>query len=545
MPCYFATVEQWVAHWNTFHVAVAPVLTCVVAGCPAKFHTRPEMVDAFFRHVQNWHSNLSEKGKWPRLNQMVRMGLSVGPNTCYWPRSLGNGPHLRPDQVSFLTLEEMQDPFLAARWVARTEFHALVRKDRPKPKKDGKARKCGRPSSREVPDAKRRRGRDNDHSATDERDSGAASSSRSLTGSAPSTSGTQRGRPRGNKSANTFTRQAAWRRHEAAEKASQAGRKARGQPFPVVMKEKARQKRDRSASSNREAESAQWQKQHSGQEPARDSDQSGPDTSAASGAGKAKKSAPSSGPKTSGGRSRFTRQDPDRSAVPIDSHRPGDGTVPASAKAVETVDGRIAYEGTLEEPILKYENCLVLDKAWKASTKIWMLDMLREEQEGLKNTKKPVATVASPARASLPRLPAWGSPNGWDYWGRPWAYMDAPHNSPDLKVMSVYKPVAPRVTIAVLVNCECEPQYFPNVDVAKSASAASCWRGKKGKVVDGDGNYLDSDKAPTQAARQVLPRFFGNTNPAVEAILKSCTAYRKSKIMWRPNSSHAQWGCNP
>ncbi len=24
MPCYFATVEQWIAHWNTFHVAVAP-----------------------------------------------------------------------------------------------------------------------------------------------------------------------------------------------------------------------------------------------------------------------------------------------------------------------------------------------------------------------------------------------------------------------------------------------------------------------------------------------------------------------------------------
>ncbi len=212
MPCYFATVEQWIAHWNTFHVA----------GCPANFHTGSETVDAFFRQVQNRHSNLSEKGKWPRLNQMVRMGLSVGPNTCYWSPSLGNGLHLRPDQVSFLTPEEMQDPFLAARWVARTEFHALMRKDRLKPKKDGKAHRGGRPSSREAPDAKRRRGRDNDHSATDESDSGAASRSTSLTGSAPSTSGTQRGRPRGDKRANTFTRQAARRRHEAAEKASQA-----------------------------------------------------------------------------------------------------------------------------------------------------------------------------------------------------------------------------------------------------------------------------------------------------------------------------------
>ncbi len=36
MPCYFATVEQWIAHWNTFHVAVAPVITCII--------TRPNFI---------------------------------------------------------------------------------------------------------------------------------------------------------------------------------------------------------------------------------------------------------------------------------------------------------------------------------------------------------------------------------------------------------------------------------------------------------------------------------------------------------------------
>ncbi len=35
MPYYFATVEQWIVHWKTFHVAVAPVITCLVTGCPA------------------------------------------------------------------------------------------------------------------------------------------------------------------------------------------------------------------------------------------------------------------------------------------------------------------------------------------------------------------------------------------------------------------------------------------------------------------------------------------------------------------------------
>ncbi len=80
--------------------------------------------------------------------------------------------------------------------------------------------------------------------------------------------------------------------------------------------------------------------------------------------------------------------------------------------------------------------------------------MLGAEHNGLKNTKTPIGTVTSPARDALPRLPVWGSPNEWDYWGRPWAYMDAPHICPDLKVMSVHKAPAAPVTIAVLVNCE-------------------------------------------------------------------------------------------
>ncbi len=113
--------------------------------------------------------------------------------------------------------------------------------------------------------------------------------------------------------------------------------------------------------------------------------------------------------------------------------------------------------------------------------------------------------------------------------------MDAPFNCPDLKIPSVHNPPAAHVTIAVLVNCEREPQYFPNLDEAKSAAAASTWRGKKGKVVDGVGNYNSSNISPAQAARRVLPRNFGNSNPAIEAIFKGWTAYRKSKLMWRPN----------
>ena len=239
-----------------------------------------------------------------------------------------------------------------------------------------------------------------------------------------------RGRPRGDKRVNTYTRQAARQQREAASKASQSDRPSRGAPFPISMKEERteRHKRDRSLSSNRAAESAHRQKRHSGQDPDLDPDQSSAEGSVGSGKEKAKKSAPSSGSKTSDGGSGFPRRNPDSSAVSIDSHFPGDGTVPESAMAVETVDGRVAYEGTPEEPILKYENCLTLTKAGKPATKFWMVDMLGVEHDGLKNTKKPIGNVTSPARETLPRLPVWGSPNGWDYWGRPWAYMD-PHTT--------------------------------------------------------------------------------------------------------------------
>ncbi len=231
LPCYFATVEQWIAHWNTFHVAVAPVITCMVAGCQAKLNTGPDTVDAFFRHVQNQHQDLKDGGKWPRLNGLIRAGMSSGPNTCFWPPSSGNGPHLRPNEVKFLTVDKMQDPFLDATWVVHTEFHDLVRKGHPKPKKSGKTCQGGRTSSWEAPGAKRRRGRDDGQSATDESGSGAASSSTSLTGTAPSTGKPVRGRPRGAGVSNAYTRQAARQQREAAEKASQPDRKSQKSLF--------------------------------------------------------------------------------------------------------------------------------------------------------------------------------------------------------------------------------------------------------------------------------------------------------------------------
>ncbi len=47
----FSTEEELVAHWNTFHVAVAPQFTCQVQGCNATFAADPGALDRYLSHV--------------------------------------------------------------------------------------------------------------------------------------------------------------------------------------------------------------------------------------------------------------------------------------------------------------------------------------------------------------------------------------------------------------------------------------------------------------------------------------------------------------
>ncbi len=131
--------------------------------------------------------------------------------------------------------------------------------------------------------------------------------------------------------------------------------------------------------------------------------------------------------------------------------------MPSSALPVETLEGQLVYEGTKEEPIIKFESCRAELKSMGKAIRIWTVERLEIEIAGLKDKSRPPGSWST-WQDSLPRLPKWGSPNGWDYWGRPWAYMDAPNRHSDLKVKSAHHKNSARVTIAVLVNCEREPQ---------------------------------------------------------------------------------------
>ncbi len=165
--------------------------------------------------------------------------------------------------------------------------------------------------------------------------------------------------------------------------------------------------------------------------------------------------------------------------------------------------------------------------------RLWTVDLLEVEIAGLKDKRRPGGPW-SPWQDTLPRLPEWGSPNGWDYWGRPWAYMDAPNGHSAIKVQSAHSKLAARVTIAVVVNCEREPQYFPNLDVAKSAAAAPMWCGHQARVIDGSGN-LNPKIAVSKATCMVQPPHFEGPNVAVGALFGIWDFFRTSKTMWRPN----------
>ncbi len=112
--------------------------------------------------------------------------------------------------------------------------------------------------------------------------------------------------------------------------------------------------------------------------------------------------------------------------------------------------------------------------------------------------------------------------------------MDAPNVHSAIKVQSAHSKLAARITITVLVNCEREPQYFPNLDVAKFAAAAPTWHGHQTSVINGSGNP-NSKIAVPKAARMVQPPHFEGPNVAVEALFGIWDSFRTSKTMWRPN----------
>ncbi len=121
----FATIAQWVAHWNTFHVAVAPVFNCMVRGCLFETAAAPDSLDALFRHFQDAHPSIYNGGKWSNLVDLVTRGLHVKPNAHYWPPATVMGELQCPVAITKPTSAQLVSPTVAARWQRVSTFIRL------------------------------------------------------------------------------------------------------------------------------------------------------------------------------------------------------------------------------------------------------------------------------------------------------------------------------------------------------------------------------------------------------------------------------------
>ncbi len=122
----FATLEQWAAHWNTFHVATAPAFNCMVRDCSFETTTTPDSLDALFCHFRDTHPSIYDGGKWTNLVDMVIRGLKVKPNAQYWPPTNVMGELQCPVAIAKPTSTQLASPIVAATWAARKSFHKAV-----------------------------------------------------------------------------------------------------------------------------------------------------------------------------------------------------------------------------------------------------------------------------------------------------------------------------------------------------------------------------------------------------------------------------------
>ena len=122
----FATLEQWAAHWNSSHVAAAPVFNCMVQACNHGTGTAPDALDSLFRHLKDTHPDVYDGGKWTNLTDLVIRGLKIRANTQYWPPTNTMGELQRPVAVTKPTALQLESPIVAARWAAREAFHKAV-----------------------------------------------------------------------------------------------------------------------------------------------------------------------------------------------------------------------------------------------------------------------------------------------------------------------------------------------------------------------------------------------------------------------------------
>ncbi len=226
---------------------------------------------------------------------------------------------------------------------------------------------------------------------------------------------------------------------------------------------------------------------------------------------KSSKSKTGKGAQTQSGRGSATALPPTSTSQAPDhwaNHRPGDGTIPPHAECVEWAGGLVLFRGTRHHPLLSFEAEHQAQRQTDQRLRLWRAELVQHERESL-NSLRGVGGLVSPEPATLPQLPPWGAPNGWDYWGRPWAYVDAPSGHSEVGVSSTLSPPSSRVTVAVLVDCPHEPQFLPDTLVAQSAAIAAGRATRQARPITQKGEIAENMSLEA-VARRLFPRTYGD-----------------------------------
>ena len=129
----FTTEEEWISHWNTFHVAVMPQFVCQHAGCGATFSADPGALDKFLDHTNRRRKEEAAAGLAPHRRHPIlpdTTSLELRPNPFYRPPNRHDEVPQRLSKVQAppkdLDCQTLEDCVLKLRWIFRGLFGKRV-----------------------------------------------------------------------------------------------------------------------------------------------------------------------------------------------------------------------------------------------------------------------------------------------------------------------------------------------------------------------------------------------------------------------------------
>ena len=131
----FTTKEEWISHWNTFHVAVMTQFVCRHAGCGTTFAADPRALDKFLDHITKRRKEDATTGVLPHWRHPIlpdTTSLELQPNPYFPPPKKHNevpqwlGDVKAPPE--YFQCRTPEEHALQLRWTFRRIFGRQIEK---------------------------------------------------------------------------------------------------------------------------------------------------------------------------------------------------------------------------------------------------------------------------------------------------------------------------------------------------------------------------------------------------------------------------------